>query len=167
MLRPKVRKILEKDVQVAAHSAYSQFITLTDSMSAVIPDETVRFKAALAALRPQGFELDAVLKDIDECLYALDLKDAEAEKAAAAAETQRVGAKMKQMSELETRRAELQVELEQVLSSIEKIRVQVERDSANIRSTREKFAATVSAYKQELLERRKKIHMSAGGFGRV
>ncbi len=167
---PEVRKVLEGDIQAAAKPAYSEFITVSESMADVITDESQRFKATLKVLAGKGMDLKAVLFDIDECLQALDAKEKQAAEAESAAVTARVGAKEAQAAKIDSSIEEKKrqiAKLQQEIAGLEAEKAsaaqEIKAERADIDSTHRRFAATVAAFRSELNQKRQTIERLGKG----
>jgi predicted nucleic acid-binding Zn-ribbon protein len=126
-------------------------------MANVIPDEQMRFRAALAALAPQGFGTKNVIFDIDECLQVLDKKEREAQTASASVRDAAIGSRLKERAALEKTAAELRAELERVSVKTATIISEIAEEERRIQSNEARFAAAVAAFRQELLDKKNSI----------
>lgn len=154
---PQIRKVLERDVGEAAKPAYSQFLVLQEGMTAVLPNEQLRFQAVLAALGSQGHSIKQVLVDIDECFQALDRKEAEAHKAAADARASRVGTKQEQIVSQTKEIEGLKAKIAEIEVARARLQGEVEAEVRDIESAESRFMATSLSYRQELTDKKAKI----------
>lgn len=154
---PAVRKLLERDVNEAAKPAYSEFVKLQDSLAPVLPDESTRFKAVLAALTPNGHSVDQVLVDIDECFQALDKKEADAAAAAAKMREQRVGSRQTEVEKLTAQIEDLKAQIAKHEVARERLQAEIHSEVADLEQREAEFAAAIHAYRSELTERKNKI----------
>ncbi len=154
---PAIKKILEQEVQLAAHPAYSQFLSLSESMSTVIPDENTRFRAALAALAPQNIAIKDILFDVDECIQALDKKEREATAASAKARQARVGSREAELKNIRLTAARLQDELAKANADSARLEAELADEVRKIEETEAQFAAAITSYRKELNERKDRI----------
>lgn len=159
---PQIRKVLENDINEAAKPAYSEFAAATASLVAVIPDEGMRFKAALATLAPRSLTLAQVLTDIDECLVALDQKEKENAVASAKAREQRVGGREVRSAEIVKQVDQLNQQIVNLQTEHAQIQGEIATETAAITSVDERFRGTVAAYRQELQDRKIKIQTLGG-----
>jgi chromosome segregation ATPase len=153
----KIRQVIESAVHEAALPAYVAFKALADSMSAAIPDERTRIAAAIAALKTQGHDLAAVLKDIDECFAALDQKEREAQAAADKQMKDRVGGLELTCKGMDDRAAELEAELAELKKKMLAARESIQHETAEIQATHDTFVAAVQSMRNELLQMKSKL----------
>ncbi len=154
---PAIRKLLEQEIQVAAHPAYSQFLTISNSMAAVIADDTTRFRATLAALAPQKVSVTDILLDVDECIQALDKKEREAAAASAKTRQTRIGAKESELKTALANRARLEQELAKCHQDCARLEAEISEETRKIADTEAQFAAAIATYRKELNERKSQI----------
>jgi hypothetical protein len=159
---PKVRAVLEKAVHEAALPAYVAFQGVIANLT-MIPDERTRIQAALGAVKAQGHDLDAVLKDIDESLEAIDAKEREVQQAAAKAIKERVGAREEDANGKAAQAVELRKQADALEAEVREERAQIATDRASIDETQRTFAATASGFRAELQQMKQKISMQGKG----
>jgi hypothetical protein len=157
---PKIRAILEKDVQVAAAPALTALDLMCSNLVAAIPDQGQRIKAGLAAIKSHDatHTLEAVLTDVDECLQALDKKSRENTESVQAAIQRRVGARESAIAEIEKSVAEKKAQIVRLNSEIADIEGRKASESAAIATERAEidrtnasFNASVDAFRAELV----------------
>lgn len=148
---PQIRSLIEADVGQAAKPAYSEFKTIEESLRPVIPDEAMRFKAAITMVTSQkGQKAEQILVDVEECLAAVAGKETEADKAAEVARRQLTDQSGKESAARRQRIAELQQELAKLEVAEDRHQADVEKKLAEINSTHQKFSQGVDAYRAEL-----------------
>ncbi len=160
---PQVRAVLERDVGEAAKPAYSEFLLLSQSLAAVLPDESLRFKAVLAALASKGHTIQQVMIDIDESLAAVAKKEGEMQKAAAQARASRVGTKETEIARLKQEVINLQAEIEATAAEAAALQAEVTTEMTDIEATEARVAGTVAAYRRELTDLKNKITPAING----
>lgn len=160
---PKIRAILEKDVQVAAAPALTALDAMCTSLAGVIPDEGMRIKAGLAAIKAQH-SFDAVLTDVDECLQALSAKEKQNAEAVQAAVQKRVGGREAAIAEIDKSAADKKAEIVRLQSEIAELESRkssetaaIATERAEIDQTNAKFTATVAAFRADLEAKKQKI----------
>jgi hypothetical protein len=156
---PEVRKLLEKDINVAAKPAYSEFITLTNSMATVILDERTRFQAAIAALVPKGLTVDKILVDVEECVSVLALKEKEGLAASAEARKRRVGSKEQDLVDIANQLKEVRESILELEAQEASIKTKIQEETLSLDETEKRFITTCNAYRQELLDCKAKIKL--------
>lgn len=62
---PEIVKRIEVALKLAGANALASVLDLCESMASIIPDETTRFKAALAAAKKQGASATVIVADFD------------------------------------------------------------------------------------------------------
>ena len=144
---PQVRQKL--DSVLAAFPACSGVRTHYKTLS-MIADDQSRIQAVLALVAPQGHTPEAVLKDFDDCLAALDKKERDVQTAATKQITDRVGGREKSVAQLEA-----QIETLKADVARQKAEIATERDSIN--ATEQRFVATAAVYRDELQQLKQKI----------
>jgi hypothetical protein len=163
---PKIRAILEKDVQIAAAPALTALDQMCSNLVTVLPEEGQRIKAGLAAIKSHNpaHTLDAVLTDVDECLVALDKKSRENTEAVQAAIQKRVGAREAAIAEIEKSVADKKAQIVRLNSEIAEIESRrasetaaIATERAEIDRTNASFAATADAFRAELVAKKQKI----------
>lgn len=163
---PKIRAILERDVQVAAAPALTALDQMCSSLASAIPEEGQRIKAGLAAIKAHqpAHTLDAVLTDVDECLQALDKKTRENTEAVQAAIQKRVGARETAIAEIEKSVAEKKAQIVRLTSEIAETESRkaaetaaIATERAEIDRTNASFSVTADAFRAELMAKKQKI----------
>lgn len=157
---PRIREMLERDVHLAAQPAYSEFVKIEEGLRPIIPDEGTRIRAALASLtasKDNEYDFEAVIFDVNECLEALDKKEAEAQAAAEEAVTKRVGQRERKVEDLGQQIQAKRTEMEGLERAIAKLEVERDReqqaisqDRHEIETTHARFADEVKLYRSEL-----------------
>jgi len=163
---PAIRAVLDRDVQIAAAPALTAFDAMCQELADVIPDEGMRTKAALKSILKHDptHDLAAVLKDVDECLEALDKKSREKQEAMKAAIESRVGKRQQALVDIATSAADKRAKIIALEKEIAELEVRknseaaaIETERAEIERTASSFDATVAAYRAELTAKRLKI----------
>ena len=154
---PKIRQMLEAQIDLAAQPAYSEFITAADSLASILPDENTRYRAALETISSKGHTVDKVLFDVDECLEALDKKEKENAAALASAREKKIGTREAQLAQLGLQAIELTAQLTALELNRQRIAEEIRTEESGLLETNVKFQATVKAYRVELQNRRSKI----------
>ncbi len=160
---PEVRKLLDRDVQLAAHPAYTEFIKISDSLAAILPDEELRIKAALAAIKANGMTTENILVDIEECFAALDKKTADVAKAAAKERTDRVGGRENELKRINETLDKLTAQIAELEAQKDKLADEIVAETDQIEQAELRFEATVDAYRAELTDKKNKILNSSQG----
>lgn len=153
----KIRAILDKDVEVAAKPAYSEFAAVARSMEGAVPDETQRMKAALAIISSKGMDADAVIFDIDECVAKLKEKSVAAQKAVEQAKNSAVTPRQKEIQTLRTEGDRITHRLAEITLRETLLAKEIEEETALIDKNAEELAVAVESYLAELLDRKEKI----------
>lgn len=159
---PKIRTLLEKDINEAALPAFSEFTIASTAMADVIVDERTRFQAAMKTVIARGLTREQVLIDIDECLQALDKKEQENKDGADKAREQKVGVKTNKLASVNT---ELDALRDQIVSKEldrDRLQEEIEKETNSIEQTELAFTSTLSQYRQDLLDRKQKIQSLTG-----
>lgn len=154
---PKIRAVLDKDVEVAAKPAYSEFASIAKSMEAAVPDENQRLTAALSVVKAKGHDTKDVLFDIDECLAKLDEKEKAAAKTVDAAKAQVIGPRQKELAALESEAEKLGERLSQIRARSTVLEEEIQKETEVIEQNAEDLSRAITDYKEELFERKEKI----------
>ncbi len=160
---PEIRKLLEKDVGEAAKPAYSEFAALSQSMEAVLTNETQRFQAVLAAIAAKGHNIQQVIVDIDECFSALDAKEAQARATADRARQSQIGSREAELASVRKEIDQLRDALIQKEAKAESLVVEISKVDAALQETEARFANTVTAYRADLMSTKNKILSLSNG----
>lgn len=131
------------------------FAAALQSLSAFIPDEASRFKAAQLTLAPQGVTPSAIASDISVILGRVDAECHNFEAAKAQKQASDVNGPALRLTEIDRQIATLQQERTSVAAAVESAKDAIARKEAE-------FYATVNALKSEFTANLNKIQLYLG-----
>jgi hypothetical protein len=135
---------------------YYEFTKMTAAMQ-MITDEKARYCAAFAGLQVQGLSKGQLLSSALEYLHVLDNDAAAFHETVAAAQSEQVQSRRKEMEEAQTRIQELSQEIMQLQQRVTTLSQEVAENEARIEHNSVGYAAALESVKQQLQQDIEKI----------
>lgn len=118
-----------------------------DTLAEAVPDEGLRYKAALKLLTKNGHPVDAILNDFDKCLGALDESQRTFEADNAAQLDAKVGSKQRAVVEYDTKIKEKEATVASIQAEIASLRTKRDEEQSSISGEQQNIALVESRFK--------------------
>jgi hypothetical protein len=147
---PESYNRLEAALLAAAPKGFRALLTNLDTLRKAVPDEGTLYKAALAVLAPQGHSVPSLVIDLDQCVKSLELQRAEFLEEIARQTEMRVGARKRELEQVDAETRALVAKRDELVKSIE-------ADSIQIETVRSGFEGAYQVKHAQLLDQKNKL----------
>lgn len=144
-VHPEFLAALIEEVNRDTDPTLTHFLTLLTSFEDIIPDQRMKFQAAIAAAKQQGVDMPRLLQAANGRLTLLDRETEEFEADMRDKEAREVGEKEKQVTQINQQITDLQGQISDLTAQQNAMKKEIVRDTEKLTIARSRFAAASDA----------------------
>ena len=154
---------LAKQTELAAVPELAKIEQFAAPLATVIPDKSLRYKAALATAQAQGgLTKDAILRGFDSLLNLLDSSASTFNRQTDEMSKTEVDAKLGQINEMNDTIQQKQKEIADLQQQIKSMQSQTEVSRSKLQEAKSNFASAVDRRRAEIRQQRKEFETILG-----